>query len=161
MTNLATQIRPTDGAPPPGAASDLPAARLHLEFASGTRTGGLRGAKLHIDGETTPRCSWATENSDDALPVVVSHETAIWAPATAHPASTASELWFTPEQPSPVATTPPADWWSRFDDLARSAAPHVAPQVPPMPGVSEHGASAVGDVRATLEPLHKPAGRAA
>lgn len=246
MTSLATQIRPTDGGPPPGAAPDLPAARLHLEFASeqeareyvsaltsllhgaadsclvvdasgrgrddlelgeithrikakgtlrlrllvrtdvtaekvevaldtaavditarvldaratrlawfqasteqlgpvpvlalpvhgaqltldalhplvglGTRTGGLRGAKLHVDGETTPRCSWATEKSDDALPVVVSHETAIWAPATALPASTTSGLWFTPEQPRPVETTAPAEWWSRFDDLARSAA---------------------------------------
>lgn len=246
MTSLATQIRPNDGGPPPGAAPDLPAARLHLEFASeqeareyvsalasllhgatdsclvvdasgrgrddlelgeithrikakgtlslrllvrtdvtaekvevaldtaavditarvldaratrlawfqanaeqlgpvpvlalpvhgaqltldalhplvglGTRTGGLRGAKLHVDGETTPRCSWATEKSDDALPVVVSHETAIWAPATALPASTTSGLWFTPEQPRPVETTAPAEWWSRFDDLARSAA---------------------------------------
>ena len=118
----AEQLGPVPVLALPAHGAQLTLDALHPLVGLGTRTGGLLSAMLHFEGENTPRCSWATERPDNALPILVSHETAVWAPATEFPASTTPELWFIAEEPPPIATTLPSAWWSRFDDLARSAA---------------------------------------
>ena len=96
---------------------------LHPLVGLAVRTGGLLGARLRVEGESAARFYWTVDGkSDGALPVVASHDAAVWAPTAGAPAATTSELWFAPglAQPSPVQVA--TDWWSRFDDLTRAAA---------------------------------------
>ena len=101
----------------------LAADALHPLVGLGVRTGGLIGARLHAAGESSARSIWTVDGkSGDALPVIASHDGAVWIPTAEARATTTPELWFEPGPAPPALPTVPAKWWTRFDHLTRSAA---------------------------------------
>ena len=96
---------------------------LHPLVGLAVRTGGLLGARLQADGESASRYFWTVDGkSDDALPVVASHDAAVWMPGSGAAAAATPELWFAPKPAQPAPVTVSTEWWARFDGLTRSAA---------------------------------------
>lgn len=105
----------------------LAADALHALVGLGAQTGGLQSARLHVEGEAPERFLWTVgKKPDHAFPVVASGDAAVWTPGSGVPPETTPPLWFVPEPAQPTPTTPTAEWWSRFDDLTRSAVTALA-----------------------------------
>lgn len=92
-----------------------------------TRTGGLRRAEVYVEGDASPRLTWSGDADEPgALQVAGSHADAVWVAGAAPSESTPPAVWCSSSRALESAAPPPAEWWSRFDDLARAATTSVA-----------------------------------
>jgi len=90
--------------------------------ALGARTGGLRTAQLHLDGETVARRTWTVEKPEAAaVPIAGVHADTVWIAGAAPTTAGSPVAWCSPGAVQPVAEPLAAEWWSRFDDLGRGA----------------------------------------